>query len=332
MREADEIVVLDTGSTDDSVAILRECEVNVHSYTVDPWRFDYARNASLSFVSHDVDVCVCTDIDEVFERGWREKIERAWQEGTKQAKYVYVWSHDGDKAGVTFYGEKIHAREGFKWVNAVHEVLSYLGNDYQSVTIDDLVLHHYPDEQKSRASYLPLLELAVREDPTNDRNVHYLGREYMFRGQPDKAIVTLLRHLSLPNALWNEERCASMRYIARCYLMTGDEPSAEIWFHRAIAECPTSREPFVEYARYLFSIKNWHGVIFILTKALNIEKRNFTYISDPACWGALPYDLLSLAYFFVGQTDKAVSAVDKAIELSDEPRLKENRKFFVAKI
>lgn len=329
MAEADEIVALDTGSTDDTVNILRENGVKVSTRVFNPWRFDDARNYSLDLVSDDTDICVCTDLDEVFEKGWREKLERAWVKGVKQARYLYIWSHDGDKAGVTFLSEKIHARQGFKWVNPVHEVLLYSGDDHKVITVDGVTLHHYPDESKSRASYLPLLELAVSENPTNDRNMHYLGREYMFRGQPDKAIKTLLRHLNLPTATWDEERCASMRYIAKCHLMTGNATESEKWLLRAVAECPFSREPLVEYAKLLFSRKDWHGVIFFLTRALSITVRTNSYISDPACWGALPYDLLSLAYYFTGNNEEAVKTVDKAIELSDEKRLKENRDFFL---
>ena len=42
---------------------------------------------------------------------------------------------------------------------------------------NDITVNHYPDNSKSRSSYLPLLELSVKENPNNDRNMHYLGRE-----------------------------------------------------------------------------------------------------------------------------------------------------------
>ena len=110
MREADEIVVLDTGSTDDTVRILTDAGVRVESAVIDPWRFDVARNASLKLVSSDTDVCVCTDLDEVFEPGWRSALEKAWAPGTVQGRYRYIWSHSPDgKPGVEFYAEKIHA-------------------------------------------------------------------------------------------------------------------------------------------------------------------------------------------------------------------------------
>jgi len=47
-------------------------------------------------------------------------------------------------------------------------------------TCDDILVNHYPDNEKSRSQYLPLLEMSVKEDPEDDRNIHYLGWEYMY--------------------------------------------------------------------------------------------------------------------------------------------------------
>jgi hypothetical protein len=62
---------------------------------------------------------------------------------------------------------------------------------------------------KSRGSYLPLLEMAVEENPTDDRMVYYLGREYLYKGQWEVCIQTLKRYLGLPRAWWNEEHSKS---------------------------------------------------------------------------------------------------------------------------
>ena len=72
MNEADEIYVTDTGSTDNTAELLKQKGVIVNSVTIEPWRFDVARNKSLEFVSEDVDICVCTDLDEGFTKGWRK--------------------------------------------------------------------------------------------------------------------------------------------------------------------------------------------------------------------------------------------------------------------
>ena len=108
MKEADEIYVLDTGSTDNTVKILKENNVHVKIREIIPWRFDVARNESLNLVPLDTDICVCTDLDEVFEKGWRKRLEEAWQKDTTRARYTYNWSLDKNNIPkVTFYTEKI---------------------------------------------------------------------------------------------------------------------------------------------------------------------------------------------------------------------------------
>ena len=56
MREADEIYVLDTGSTDSTVSLLEDAGVHVTVEEIKPWRFDVARNRSLELVPDDFDI------------------------------------------------------------------------------------------------------------------------------------------------------------------------------------------------------------------------------------------------------------------------------------
>lgn len=200
VKEADEIYVLDTGSTDNSVKLLKELGIKVTQEIIIPWRFDVARNKSLDLVPNDVDICVCTDIDEVFEKGWRKKLENKWNNKITRIRYNYNWKlNDNGKPEVNFYIDKIHCRNNYTWIHPVHEILTYEGIEHV-VTIDEITLNHYPDDSKSRSSYLQLLELSIKENPNNDRNMHYLGREYMFYGKNIEAIRTLKKHLKLENA------------------------------------------------------------------------------------------------------------------------------------
>lgn len=128
----------------------------------------------------------------------------------------------------------------------------------------------------------------MREDPQNDRNRHYLGREYMFRGEWAQAVSTLKTHLAMPQAVWRDERCASMRYIARCLRRLEREDEAALWLHCAIAEAPHLREPYLEFADLLYQQKNWCGVIFMVNCALAITERPRTYICEPFAWGSFP--------------------------------------------
>ncbi len=328
MSEADEIFVLDTGSQDNTVQLLREAGAKVWEEKIVPWRFDVARNRSLELVPEDTDICVCTDLDEVFHPGWRKILETHWVPGTQQASYRYTWNFNADGSeGHVFWIDNIHARHGFEWRHPVHEVITWMekGSSPRRISIEGIQLDHHADPQKSRSQYLPLLEMSVREDPTDDRNMHYLGREYMFWGRWDDCIMTLKRHLAMPKATWPDERCASMRYIARCYERKGDKKSAEAWYWRAIAEAPHLREPFMDLARLFYEQKDWEGVRFLTGRALAIAQRPQTYICESESWGSLPWDLSALALFYTGQKREALAAAEQALQISpDNARLQEN--------
>ena len=322
MREADDICALDTGSTDDTVARLRARGACVEQKIIAPWRFDSARNESLKLIPEHADICCCIDLDEQFRPGWRAALEKAWKPDATRARYRYTWSFLPDgREGCVFWADKIHKNGCYGWINPVHEVLQYAGDGSERfVEAAGVQLDHHPDPRKSRGQYLPLLELAVREAPDNDRNRHYLGREYFFRGEWEKAVATLKEHLAMPQAVWRDERCASMRYIARCLRQLGRDEEAALWLHRAVAEAPYLREPYLEFADLLYAQQNWYGVIFMVNRALTITERPRTYICEPFAWGSYPYDLLSLAYDRTGQTQRALSCAEKALSLTPQDR------------
>ena len=322
---ADGVSVLDTGSTDGTVEQLRELGAHVESKEIAPWRFDAARNESLKLVPEDVDACVCLDLDEVLAPGWREALEAAWTPGATRGRYLYIWSHDaagGD--GVTFYADKVHARHGYHWRHPVHEILEPDEAEHQ-VLIPGMRIDHWPDSRKSRASYLPLLELAVREDPDGDRNMHYLGREYMFHRQWGRAIETLMRHLAMPTATWAAERAASMRYIARCCEALGDTRSSAHWLVRAAEEAPTQREAPYELTRLYYGMEQWALCRYWAMRTLHITERDNNYMTDPAAWGSGPYDYKAVAEWHLGLYDEALDAARAALALEpDNQRLKNN--------
>lgn len=335
MSEADIIIVLDTGSTDKTVSKLKNAGVEVYEEKITPWRFDTARNRSLELVPEDIDICVCVDLDERFEPGWREILEKTWKRDTKRAQYRYTWNFNPDGTeGVVFWIDKIHSRHGFHWEHPVHEVLAYTDTEpCNTVYAEGIQLNHYADPTKSRAQYLPLLELSVKEAPDDDRNMHYLGREYMFRGEWDKCIDTLKHHLSMPKAQWKDERCASMRYIAKSYLQKGNREEAKVWYYKSMAEAPYLREPYMDLANLLYEEKNWYGVLYFAQSALKIKERPRTYICEAGAWGSAPYDLLSLGYYYTGAYKEALEAVNKALNFSPlDERLLNNKKIMEAAV
>lgn len=327
VKEADGIYVLDTGSTDNSVNLLKSLGVVVRQEIISPWRFDIARNKSLEMIPDDFDICICLDLDEVLEKGWSKTIKSLWKDGLTRLRYVYNWSLDkNNQPIISFYGEKIHKRKGFTWVNPVHEILKYKGEEKYLYT-DKVIVNHYPDSKKSRSSYLPLLELAVKEDPRNDRNMHYLGREYMYYGKYEEAISTLERHLSLESATWKDERCASMRFIARCYMKLNRPKEAIMWSNLAIKESPYLRDAYMEKALITYELKKFKETEKLCREALKIKKHPKTYINEVFTTDLNIYDILSVVCFYNGKYRSSLRYVKMALELDkDNERLISNKK------
>jgi hypothetical protein len=323
-------VVADTGSTDDTVARLRAKGVEVHSISIKPWRFDRAREANLALVPADADVCICLDLDEVLQPGWRAALEAAWAPGTTRLRYPFVWNWTKDgKPLNTLYGHRIHARHAYHWRYPIHEVLMPLTGVIEKVVwTDDLHIHHRADDAKPRAQYLPMLELAVREDPQDARLAHYYGRELMFHRKWSEAIAELERHIRLPDAAWATERSASMRYLARCYAALERFAEAEAWLLRACAETPDVREPWIELARHFMHRRDWQGGVWAARRALSITTAPKGVMYDTRAWALAPHDIGSVCAYYAGLMDLSREWLSKALELAPEdPRIQGNRKF-----
>lgn len=327
MCEADEIVVLDTGSSDGTVQKLCARGVKVATKKIEPWRFDVARNESLKLVPQDADVCVCTDLDEIFESGWRAKIEQVWiKNKTKQMQYRYVWNVENGQDKTTFMYEKIHARDGFSWIYPVHEILSHENLKQDEICSNmELVLRHFPDKTKSRGQYLKLLELSVKEHPESDRNVHYLAREYMFAKEYKKAIKFFKKHLLMPQSNWSEERSASERFMGDCYLALDKPRLAKKHYKLAIIESPDTREPYYSLALFYYERFDYTSALVILFSMLKISTRTFSYITNNDLFGALPYELIYMCFYFLKKHDKAKIFCQKALSLDqNNERIKKN--------
>lgn len=327
MKEADYIVVLDTGSTDKTVELLNQKDkVIVQQKIINPWRFDIARNESIKLIPDDTDICVCTDLDEILQEGWAAKLKSKWYKGVTRAKYTYIWNFDNfGRPGVIFQYEKIHTKKDYKWEHAVHEILKKITPDPElAIEIPEIVLEHHADPTKSRGDYLNLLKIDVEEKPQDDRSRHYYARELMFHGEYEEAIKQFKIHLNLPTATWEPERCASMRYISKC---SKDSAEKEKWLLKAMGEAQYLREPFIDMAFLQYNLKNWYGVIYFCHRALYIKENLKIYTNDPKAWDETPYDLLSLGYWNIQDFKQSLFYVNKALELNpNNERIIENKK------
>lgn len=307
-KDADLILIADTGSTDLTADLAQDCGAQVHEINITPWRFDDARNAALALIPPDIDVCVSLDLDEELQPGWREEIERVWTEGTTRLRYGFDWG-----AGIIFKYEKIHARRGYRWTHPCHEYpIPYLIDEKYAET-DMLMVIHKPDNTKSRGQYLPLLEMSVKEDPNDPRNAFYYARELSFHSRWVESIHECERYLALPGANWPNERCYAYRVMSRCYSELGDWNNAIRCARLGVIEAPYTREPWCEIAKLAYQRHQWAECYGAAMSALAITDRELVYTVDPEVWGALPHDYASIAAWNLGLKEVAIIQAKNAL-------------------
>ena len=309
--EADLVIVADTGSTDGTPNILRKHGAIVHDIRITPWRFDDARNAALALVPADVDVCIALDLDEVPQAGWRETIERSWTDGTTQASFMLIYSHQPDGSpGTTFLNNRIHARRGYRWRHACHEAVYSERITELCITLSGLQVDHWPDPEKSRSSYLELLQAAVLEEPYSARMAHYLAREYSYGSRHEEALAEFERYLAFDSNRFEAERVGALVRMAGDAVALGRDPSS--YFFRALAEAPETRDPWLGLAEHYYRQKNWLQCHAAAIRGLDIAITFTGYPTNPYYSGALGEDLASVAAWHLGYRREALDRARRA--------------------
>jgi tetratricopeptide (TPR) repeat protein len=316
-KDADLICIADTGS-DDAL----ECGAKVHDICITPWRFDLARNAAIALLPRDIDIVISLDLDEVLEHGWREEIERVWELGkTTRLRYKFDWG-----CGISFFYEKIFARHGYRFHHAVHEYPRPDGRITEVYAHTDMLLvSHHPDPTKSRGQYMPLLQLAIQEDPKCPRNAFYHARELTFYDRWEEAVTALNRYLAMPEDTWANERCYAMRLLGKAHDELGHPWEAHKWFRLACAEAPGTREPWVDLAMFCYRRNMWIECYSSSKQALHITDKQAVYTMDPSVWTEKPWDLASIAAWNMNLKDEAIQLCQEALKFAPtDPRLINN--------
>jgi|AntAceMinimDraft_12_1070368.scaffolds.fasta_scaffold10576_4 glycosyltransferase involved in cell wall biosynthesis len=324
-KEADYLLIADTGSTDNTVALAKKRGITVTDVFVKPWRFDIARNAALAALPADVDYCIALDMDEVLLPGWRAELENALEHGWTRPRYQYTWNWNEDGTpGLTYGGDKIHTRHGYRWKHPVHEVAVSYGGFEEVQGWVALEIHHHADNTKTRSQYFPLLKMAVDEDPYDDRNAFYYARELYFHGMYEEATKEFKRHLDLPRAKWPPERAASMRYLGKI-----NKDEAERWFIRAIEQAPGRREPWVDLSKHYYEAQDWEKCYESALTALEIKEKPLEYLCEAEAWGAAPHDYAAISAYNLKKYGEAAVHGHKAVELNpSEQRLHNNLAYY----
>lgn len=195
----DEIIVVDTGSSDRSAEIAQQYGALVVGFE---WCDDFAaaRNAGLERASGDW--ILFLDADEALDRAAREQI-RSWTSVSGcDGLFLNIHNYTGTgQQGVTvnpvlrlFRNAPEHRFEG-----RIHEQIAAAicrGNPEAAFHVTDMVIHHYGYqtaivERKDKVNRnVRLLQQAVEEEPDQPFHHYNLGVEYLRVGEAERALET----------------------------------------------------------------------------------------------------------------------------------------------
>jgi glycosyltransferase involved in cell wall biosynthesis len=327
-KDADLLVIADTGSNDKTVQYAQNLGIKVESIKVDPWRFDVARNLNLEMIPEDFDICIQLDMDEVLPDGWRSVVEDSFRNENNWPTYKHVTKRNPDGSAHTYQMYfKIHPRKGFKWKYPIHEVLTPDAGVVFSRNEIELEVDHLQDRTKDRSSYLGLLETAVSESPKDWRMNHYLVREYWYLKEWDK-ILKGAHKVELISGGWDVERSSTYMWAAEAAYKLGYLGWATEWADKAIWAAPK----FYEAKWLRAQIAHWQGdweTCFKYAIQVETHKRQDHHLVLPHIWEWMAFDLIALSAYKTNKRETAIYFGEKAaIAQPENERLQKNLKYY----
>jgi len=312
-KDADLVVIADTGSSDDTMDLAKQCNAHIYKVHIEPWRFDTARDTVLSLVPADIDVCISLDLDEILTPEWRSEIERIWISGTDALQFMYDW---GD--GLVFPSNKIHSRNGWMWKGICHETLFQTHRTHVHMQKTEKVLiKHLQDSHKPRSTYLDLLAAGVKEKPTDAKTKFYYARELGFSQKYSECIKEFANLLAYDcNTLTENEIVVSYILIAKCYDILKNHSNAVMTFDKAVTIAPNNCDLWMSYAESCCAYSEWEMCYVASKRVLEIPIENrMSYISDPDSYGAKPYNLAAISAWKLHLVADAIKYGKQAYDL-----------------
>lgn len=322
---ADEVVIVDTGSTDDTVRIARELGAVVVEGG------DRRHKAAMRNRAADVsagDWIVVLDCDERIAdpAGVRRTLEDSGADGV----YIRLEYKDADdKTTMSFPQMRAWRRGAYRYRYRAHE-LPIETRAVKTAYTQHVWEHRPPIERNSwkPEHLLMLLLMDVDECPGEPRPVYYLGRQYMYIGAYRMAVNTLERYLSMSKrGEWG--RSDAYGDIASCWQHMGDKDKAMDALMMAVQEQPNRRDWWGRLAEMHHEAKNFDVAAGMLRTLVDLPAHN-EYI-NPYWYGAHPYDLLARCLWYAGRIEEGYPYAKRAAELSDAEYIQRNLRFFEEK-
>ena len=324
----DEIIVVDTGSTDRTREIAARYTSHIICF---PWRDDFAAARNEAFSHAAMDYCMWLDADDVLLEPDRAALQTLKETLDPAVSVVMAPYHTGfDESGrVTFsyYRERlIKNKAGMRWSGAVHEAITPVG---AVVYAEFAVTHrkaHPSDPDRNLRIYQAQIEAGVELEP---RQQFYYGRELYYHSRWEEALSVFQRFLDEGRG-WVENNIDACCHCAYCLEKLGRTEQALRALLRSFAYDRPRAEVCCELGRWFFQQERYEQAAYWYTLALTCTRddRRGGFVS-PECYGYLPCIQLCVCYSRLGDLEKAERFNELAGACKpDAPEVRHNRTYF----
>lgn len=239
----DEIVIVDTGSTDTSLFFIEQINKQIEAgssvwggippikvYHFD-WINDFAAARNFAFEKCTKDYIFWCDLDDSLSDAkafieWRDNVMHAAHYWV--AIYNYAFDQKGNPACQFIRERVIKRNHGFKWEYPVHEgILQKEGKKYWPQRVSSWWINHRRTEEDRKADHLRNVKImeGLDQDKVHPRMKFYLGKELFENGFPEKAGKPLMEAVKSP-LLEIHDRILTIQYAAQAAIAMKAYPQA----------------------------------------------------------------------------------------------------------
>lgn len=326
----DEIIIVDTGSTDDTKKIAAKFGAKIYDFE---WIDDFAAARNFSFARATGDWVIWLDADDIVEHG--EKIREICDNTPPHIGAIYVnYDYEVDDDGTVktrHWRERILRNDGsLTWKGRVHETPVETRRSAKARTEEINIVHTAkPDrwgaseERNIRILNAQLVDEAEQPDP---RTIFYLANAYKANGNLLQAQELLEMYLKLSG--WDEERCVAWCALAEIHLAYERDPEAIECYLQAIKEREDMPMPYIGLGEvYAYGGRNGKAINW-LKMALAKPEPSTSMMINPLTYTYRPLIVLAECYFNEGQLKEAVASLKKAQTYKDDEGVRAMLEFY----